>query len=507
MEDASAIYDLLREIENRESKLKLDNDQLRVLNQILKKAEEKSAILNSIVECSDDAIISKDLNGIITSWNNAAERIFGYSPNEVIGQPILILIPADRQHEEPQILKQLRNGIRVDHFETQRIGKNGQLIDVSLTISPIKSSEGQIIGLSKIARDITFQKVAEVDSTILGAIIASSDDAIISKDLNSIITSWNAAAERIFGYTANEMIGQSILKLIPPDRYEEEPQILAQLKQGIRVDHFETIRQGKDGRFIDVSLTISPIKDKTGKVVGVSKIARDITDRKILEQKKGEFISFVSHELKTPLTSMRSYVQLARQRAEKMADSFLTNTLSRAESQTQKMEKMINDFLNISRFDEGHMHLFPKKFDLSQLIQNCVEDAALGSKHNIISSITPGLMIEGDPEMISLVVINLISNAKKYSEVDSDIIISCEQKQETVTVRVQDQGIGISKDNQEMLFQKFYRIQSEDTRKIGGFGIGLYLAANVVQLHGSNIAVESQPGVGSAFHFSLPLAH
>ena len=128
MEDASAIYDLLREIENRESKLKLDNDQLRVLNQILKKAEEKSAILNSIVECSDDAIISKDLNGIITSWNNAAERIFGYSPNEVIGQPILILIPADRQHEEPQILKQLRNGIRVDHFETQRIGKNGQLI-------------------------------------------------------------------------------------------------------------------------------------------------------------------------------------------------------------------------------------------------------------------------------------------------------------------------------------------------------------------------------------------
>lgn len=247
-----------------------------------KRAERAALLLSAVVESSDDAIISKDLNGIVTSWNKSAERMFGYTAEEAVGQSIAtLLIPPDRQEEEPDILARLRRGERVDHFETIRRRKDGTLLDISLTISPVRDGAGTIIGASKIARDITHIKRAERAHRLLSAIVDSSDDAIISKDLNGVITSWNKSAERLFGYTAEEAIGKSVASLlIPPDRQEEEPDILARLRRGERVDHFETIRRRKDGTLLDISLTISPVKDGAGNVVGASKIARDISERK-----------------------------------------------------------------------------------------------------------------------------------------------------------------------------------------------------------------------------------
>jgi PAS domain S-box-containing protein len=242
--------------------------------------EDAQALLAAIVATSDDAIISKDLNGIVHSWNQSAERMFGYTAEEIVGKPIAILFPPDRLDEESKILQRIQNGDRVDHIETIRIHKNGTPVAVSVTISPIRNSEGKIVGASKVARDIT--QSAELESRFR-AIINSSDDAIVSKDLNGIVRSWNPSAERMFGYTAQEMIGQSITVLFPPDRLEEEPKILEQLRRGERVDHFETIRVCKDGRCIHVSVTISPVKDATGRVIGASKIARDITARKQFE--------------------------------------------------------------------------------------------------------------------------------------------------------------------------------------------------------------------------------
>jgi PAS domain S-box-containing protein len=166
--------------------------------------------LAAVVESSDDAIVSKDLNGIVRSWNKGAERIFGYTAEEIVGTPIDRLIPPERPNEEPAILERIRNGERIDHYETTRVRKDGARIDVSVTISPIRDAEGAIIGASKVARDITAQKQATVQASRLAAIVESSDDAIVSKDLNGIVTSWNKGAERIFGYTAEEMIGQSI---------------------------------------------------------------------------------------------------------------------------------------------------------------------------------------------------------------------------------------------------------------------------------------------------------
>jgi len=247
-------------------------------------AEENMARLAAIVQSSDDAILSKTLDGVITSWNAAAQRLFGYREEEIIGQPVTKLIPPDRIEEEILILTRLGKGERVEHFETKRITKDGKLLDISLTISPVKDSKGKIIGISKIARDITEQKIAEENMARLAAIVQSSDDAILSKTPDGIITSWNAAAERLFGYREEEIIGQPVTRLIPPDRMEEETLILARLRKGERVEHFETKRITKDGKLLDISLTISPVKDSKGKIIGISKIARDITVQKKLNE-------------------------------------------------------------------------------------------------------------------------------------------------------------------------------------------------------------------------------
>jgi PAS domain S-box-containing protein len=244
--------------------------------------------LSAIIESADDAIISKTLEGIITSWNKGAEHIFGYTAEEAIGQPVLMLIPEDLRDEEPIILARLRNGDRIEHYETVRRRKDGTLVDISLTVSPIRKADGTIIGASKIARDITERKRAETQRLQVAAIVENSDDAIISKDLNGTILTWNPGAERLYGYTAAEAVGQPVTMLIPPGRPNEEPHILEQIRRDQRVDHYETLRVRKDGTIIQVSLTVSPVKNAEGRIVGASKIARDITARKRAEEQLRE---------------------------------------------------------------------------------------------------------------------------------------------------------------------------------------------------------------------------
>ena len=175
-----------------------------------------AGLLPAIIDSSEDAIISKDLQGTITSWNRSAERIFGYSMEEAIGRPITLLFPPGREAEEETILRRVRTGERVEHFETTRMRKDGQLVEVSITVSPIRGSDGAIVGASNVARDITEQKRSHQAGLLLAAIVNSSEDAIVSKSLEGIITSWNAGAQRIFGYTAKEAVGQPVLMLVPP---------------------------------------------------------------------------------------------------------------------------------------------------------------------------------------------------------------------------------------------------------------------------------------------------
>ena len=311
------------------------------------------------MDSSDDAIISKDLNGIITSWNKSAERLFGYTAAEAVGQPVAtLLIPADRQEEEPEILSRLRRGERVDHFETKRRRKDGSLLDISLTISPVKDARGHIIGASKIARDITDRQQTERAALLLSAIVDSSDDAIISKDLNGIITSWNKSAERLFGYTAAEAVGQPVATLlIPADRQEEEPEILSRLRRGERVDHFETKRRRKDGSLLDISLTISPVKDARGNIIGASKIARDITEQmrnrealrranEHLAQSNADLEYFAysaSHDLQEPLRMVSAYSGMLRRKYGSKLDEKANQYLSYLTEGSARMERLLRD--------------------------------------------------------------------------------------------------------------------------------------------------------------------
>ena len=277
-----------------------------------KRAEEATQRLACIVDSSDDAIISKDLDGIISSWNSAASRLFGYEAAEVIGKPVTILIPQDRRDEELFILQQIRRGERIDHYETVRRRKDGGLIDVSLTVSPVRNAQGKIIGASKIARDITKRK-REVDAALLlASIVETSDDAIISKNLDGIITSWNKGAERIFGYMAEEIIGKSVKVLIPREYHAEEDTILERIRRGQRIEHYETIRQRKHGSLINVSLTVSPVADHQGKIVGASKIARDITERTRTEAQISLLAREAEHRTKNILATVQATVHLTQ---------------------------------------------------------------------------------------------------------------------------------------------------------------------------------------------------
>ncbi|CAN5608213.1 hypothetical protein BH10BAC2_BH10BAC2_05370 [soil metagenome] len=249
----------------------------------------KDALLQAIVESSDDIIISKTLEGIITTWNPAAERVFKYTAAEAIGQHISLIIPQEHLEEEKYIIGQVKLGKKVDYFETIRISKTGKRIPVSLSVSPVKDSNGIVIGASKIARDISKRQHAEERQAMLAAIISTSDDAIISKTLKGIITSWNVSAEKMFGYKEAEVLGRHISVIIPAERLKEEEYIISQIVSGNKVDHFETERLRKNGSLVPISLTVSPIKNESGTIIGASKIARDISLQKEIEETKKRY--------------------------------------------------------------------------------------------------------------------------------------------------------------------------------------------------------------------------
>ncbi len=342
----------------------------------------------------------------------------------------------------------------------------------------------------------------------LAAIVESSNDPIISITLEGIITSWNDAAERTFGYAADEIIGKSVFNIVPDERRHEEAEILARLQRGESVEHLETQRLTKNNRLLDILLTISPVKDQYGKIIGASKISRDITEKKQEERRKNDFIAMVSHELKTPLTSTRSYVQILLAEARKRnSDAFIINALTRTDVQTKKMTHMINDFLNLARLEEGKLQLILRVFELQTLVEEIVGDAQFLTKNHKISFLNcDHIKVKADREKIGQVLMNLLTNAIKYSPKGGEITVACAIDNQKAIISVRDQGVGIKQADQQKLFERFYRVENNELRTISGFGIGLYLVAEILRYHGSKIQVESQEGFGSTFYFSLDIA-
>ena len=475
--------------------------------------------LAAIVESSDDAIIGKTLDGIITSWNAAAVRLFGWTPAEAIGRHISLIIPKDREDEEFLIIGKVKTGQRLEHFETVRQTKTGGLVDISLTVSPIKDAAGKIVGVSKIARDIGITKQAERLSASLAAIVDSSDDAIISKTLDGVITSWNAAAIRTFGYTAEEAIGQHINLIIPADKLDEEFSILGRVRAGQKVDHFETVRRAKNGDLLDISLTVSPLRDGTGRILGASKVARNITEQKRVEtqlresnRRKDEFLANMSHELRTPMNAVLGLAHILS----------LSQNLNPKEQQCVAMLRqsgdnllsLINNLLDFSKLDNQDMELESVEFNLAEVVEKTVVmlDVKAQEKKLPLKVVYHQDLRDryvGDPLRLQQVLTNLVGNAIKFTEtgqIEINVRVKEERAQDSVLLfDIMDTGIGIAEDKTAIIFDKFTQADASMTRKYGGSGLGLSICQAIVRAMNGSICVVSRPGIGSTFTVEVTL--
>ncbi len=486
--------------------------------------------LAAVIDSSDDAIITKNLDGIILTWNKSAEALFGYTAEEAIGKPVAMLIPENRHDEEPNILARLRKGERIEHYETVRRHKNGTLLDISLTVSPVRDSEGRIIGASKIVRNITGRKISENESHFLAAVVQSSDDAIITKTLDGIITTWNKGAERIFGYTAVEVIGKPITILIPDNLQHEEPMILSRLRRGERIEHYETTRRRKDGTLLDISLTLSPVRDDSGRILGASKIARDVTElkraraalarsnedlEKLVTQRTAslqaaidqmeEFSYSVSHDLRAPVRAMQGYAKAALEDCDKTLEPTARDYLDRILASASRMQHLIEDVLIYSKVARSEVSL--SAVSLDKLVAAIIEDyPELQSPNAEIQVRRPLHAVCGNVALLTQAISNLLGNAVKFVQPSTlpKVNVWSETKNGTVRVWFEDNGIGIDPQLHDRLFKMFERLHHPT--KYEGTGIGLAIVRKAMEKMGGSVGAKSDGIHGSSFWLELPAA-
>ena len=363
------------------------------------------------------------------------------------------------------------------------------------------AEDGTVLGMNGVMQDINERKLAELTKLRLAAIVESSDDAIISKDLQGIITSWNAGAERLFGYSAAEMIGQPISRLIPTQRQIEKSTILAEISRGADIKHFETVRLRKDGTCVDVSVTISPIKDLSGTVIGASKVARDITERKVTELKlteaiaaaekanlaKSQFLSSMSHELRTPLNAILGFAQLLEVSKPPLTAIQLMKTEQIIKAGWYLLE-LINEVLDLALIESGKLSLSLEPVSLIDVLSECqAMIEPLAGQRDIKLTFVPfdhTWVVHADRTRVKQVLINLLSNAIKYNRELGTVEITCTTTiPERIRINIKDSGAGLSSEQLVQLFQPFNRL-GQETSNEEGTGIGLVVTQRLVELMG-----------------------
>jgi PAS domain S-box-containing protein len=346
----------------------------------------------------------------------------------------------------------------------------------------------------------------------LAAIVGSSDDAIVSKDLNGVITSWNRAAERLFGFAAAEAIGSHISIIVPDDRLAEEASILSQIRRGLGISHFETRRHRKDGSLIDIDLTVSPIRDRTGTVIGASKIARDNTEEKRLRQAadetnrmKDEFLSVFSHELRTPVNVILGNARLLRR---EISVEYRARALDSLERNAHALARLVDDVLETSRIISGRLKLSIDLVNVDEVVLEAIATirptfAAKGVK--VAWTVAAGLSVRGDRDRLLQVLWHVLSNAVKFTAPGERVTVLAEKSGGSVVIAIEDTGIGIAAGQLTQIFQRFWQGDGTCTREHGGLGIGLALAQHVVELHGGQIeAASGGLGMGTTITIALP---
>ena len=475
-----------------------------------KESEKNVAWLAALVHSSEDAIISKTLSGIITSWNPAAEKLFGYSAEEMIGQPITRLIPPDRINEEAHIIERISRGELVEHFNTLRLTKNNELLDISLTISPIRNNKGNIIGASKIARDITRSKLAEEklrqsEKYFNELANAMSQLVWISRPDGKVVY-FN---DRILEYKGMQKTVDGTWNwegLVHPDDLPSTIQDWNIAVANGSVFAREHRLQMKEAIYRWHLSRIIPYEDEDGNISKWIGTATDIDDLKQISQRKDDFLSVASHELRTPITSIKAYSQLLVNTYQHSGDEFLKNALAKLEIQSNKMTKLVTDFLKLSKIEAGKLQLTKETFCINELVNEIASDIQLVSvNHKITIEENERVNVTADRERIAQVIANFLNNAVKYSPGADQVIVSIKPAEASVRISITDKGVGINPEEHRKIFERFYRAKSNDT-SFSGFGIGLYISAEIIQRHNGEIGVTSEEGKGSTFYFTLPQA-
>ncbi|HUQ08808.1 MAG TPA: PAS domain S-box protein [Steroidobacteraceae bacterium] len=501
----------------------------------IRDAEELRSRLAAIVASSDDAIISKTLDGIIVTWNEGASRIFGYTAAEVVGKPITILIPKDRQDEEPQILKRLRAGERVDHFETIRMRKDGSLVDISLTISPVRNALGDIVGASKIARDISLQKRAEetlkqsnerfrqmANSAPVFMWIADHTKSRVWFNKRWLdFTGRTAEQEQGFGWTQN-LHEDDLARYLQAygegfdSRKEFRIEFCLRRSDGMPrwlVEQAAPLFEGPGASFsgfigscVD-NTEAKRIQSEREDTLKAERAAREQAER--VGRLKDEFLATVSHELRTPLNAILGWSTLMRRLPPGSEDQ--QRGLETIERNARMQGQIISDLLDMSRIISGKVQLDVQAIDLSEVISAAIDAVKLSieaKKLRLRVTLDPAAgRLRGDPNRLQQVFWNLLTNAVKFTPSGGYINVIMERVNSHVEVSVEDSGIGIQPEFLAFVFDRFRQADASTTRRHGGLGLGLSIVKNLVELHGGQVRVKSGgEGQGSTFVVAMPIS-
>lgn len=478
----------------------------------------------------------------IVSLGSRAAEIFGVAADTPVTWAELRQLLVEEDRERARIAVEEALAQQVDYrLEYRVIRASGETVWVAADGRGVYGDDGTVVGMIGVLRDITERKEQEQVRARLAAIVESSDDAIITKTLQGVITTWNAGAQLVFGYTAEEAVGQSILILIPPDRHDEEEMILAKIRQGERIEHYDTVRIRKDGERISVFVTISPLRDAEGRIIGASKIGRDITERKRHEEAlrrhecelaesreqllnaeraarseaermnlvKDEFLATLSHELRTPLNAILGWSQLLRMGGVKAEE--LSEGLDAIERNARTQTQLIDDLLDMNRIVSGKIRLDVQWTDLGGVVEAAVQSVrpSAEAKNIRLRSILDPLAgpVAGDPTRLQQIVWNLLSNAIKFTPKGGNVDVMLERVNSHLEITVHDSGMGIHPDFLPYVFDRFRQADGSTSRSYGGLGLGLSIVKNLVELHGGTIRAKSAgEGQGATFIVNLPLA-
>ncbi|MDI1259115.1 PAS domain S-box protein [Aquabacterium sp.] len=477
--------------------------------------------------------MATDRQGRVSRMNAVAEQVTGWSQDQALGRPMSEIF--NRQDQPDSNLGRnpvdlmIGMGATIDTVhQVVAIRPDQTRVSLEVQASLTYSPDREVRGLAMVFRDMTQLNEAEVGANQLAAIVDSSYDAIIGKTLDGRITSWNRGAQSLFGYTAQEAIGQPIQMLLPPDRAAEEMAILAELSAGVQIAPFNTVRRAKNGDLVDVSVTISPIRDAHGQIIGASKIARDITQQKRVEQMhleaerleaenrqihaasrlKSEFLANMSHELRTPLNAIIGFAGLLHGDAVPAQSPKHREFLGYIETSGQHLLQLINDVLDLSKVEAGKLEFYPEPVDLALLVKEVttiLQTSANRQGVTVCAEIDESIgELHIDPARLKQVLYNYLSNAIKFTRPGGQVTLrAMPQGRAHFRIEVEDTGVGIAEADLSKLFVEFRQLDSGYTKRHQGTGLGLALTRRLVQAQGGHIGVRSTLGVGSVFHLVL----